>query len=309
MNRNQDLHAEAVRLKAGIRIAEVIGETLALNRNGRLLVGLCPFHSEKTPSFCVYPAHYHCFGCSAHGDVFAWLKQMRGMTFLCALQHLDAALERRTSIGRPMQCARNAGPGTSEYLDLARRIWSEGTDPYGSPVETYLHHRGVRLPDAPVIRFHPKCPRKGGARPAMLALMVDPQTGVPCGIHRTFLSPDGSSKALVETPKMMLGTAGVIRLAKPAGEALGLAEGIETALSAIQTMGWRPVWAAGSCGGIEKFPVLPGRRLTIFADDDPPGLKSARACAARWSAAGRETIIHIAPPGEDWNDAARRSGA
>ena len=138
--------------------------------------------------------------------------------------------------------------------------------------------------------------------------MVDPVTGAPCGIHRTFLLPDGIGKAPVEKPKMMLGTAGVVHLADPLGVGLGLAEGIETALAAMQAIEWGPVWAAGSRGMIAKFPILPAVTLNIFADADDAGdgLRSARECAARWAAGGGEVLIHLAPDGEDWNDAVRR---
>lgn len=76
-------------------------------------------------------------------------------------------------------------------------------------------------------------------------------------------------------------------------------------MSAIQTIGWGPVWAAGSAGNIRTFPVLPGHALTVFADGDNAGIEAARACAARWAAAGFECLIHIAPHGKDWNDVAR----
>ena len=98
------------------------------------------------------------------------------------------------------------------------------------------------------------------------------------GVHRTFLVSDGSGKAPVAKPKMMLGTAGVIRLAELLGAGLGLAEGIETALSCTQLIGWGPVWAAGSRGMIERFPLLADMTLNIFADadDSGEGLKAAR---------------------------------
>jgi hypothetical protein len=137
----------------------------------------------------------------------------------------------------------------------------------------------------------------------MVALMTDAITGAPVGVHRTFLRPDGSGKADGQA-KMMLGAAGVVRLAEPEGEGLGLAEGIETALSAMQLIGWGPVWAACSSGGIETFPVLQRRALTIFADGDAAGQKAARSCLRRWSESGSEALIHVAPHGMDWNDAA-----
>src|SRR6185437_4227193 len=97
-------------------------------------------------------------------------------------------------------------------------------------------------------RFHPRCTREldGDPMPAMVSLMADPVSGDPCGIHRTYLRPDGMGKAQIDKSKKMLGQAGVVRLAEPEGEGLGLAEGIETALSAMLRIGWGPVWAAGS---------------------------------------------------------------
>jgi putative DNA primase/helicase len=287
-------------LKASVSIAAVINETLPLKRKGRLLVSRCPFHGEKTPSFMVYHDHFHCFGCGERGDVVDWLMATRRMTFKEAVRHLSGPVQTRATPIAPLP---PTGPDTTV---CALRIWAEATDPRGTPVERYLKSRLVSLPEAPVIRFHPRCPRTGGPLPAMVALMANPETGQPCGIHRTFLAPDGAGKAQVESPKMMLGKAGVIRLAEPTGEGLGLAEGIETALTAMQVIGWGPVWAAASSGGMWGFPVLPGHALTIFADSDPPGLKAARECAARWAAAGQEALIHIPPAGEDWNDAMRR---
>ena len=62
------------------------------NRAGRW-VGLCPFHSEKTPSFQIYQGktgkwHYHCFGCGAHGDAVDFLQRLHGLDFKGALNHL-----------------------------------------------------------------------------------------------------------------------------------------------------------------------------------------------------------------------------
>ena len=83
---------------------------------------------------------------------------------------------------------------------------------------------------------------------------------------------------------------------------LGICEGIETGLSLISA-GYN-VWAVGSAGTIADFAVLPGVDcLTIFADNDPVGMKAARGCAERWAAAGIQG--RIMPPkaaGTDWND-------
>jgi putative DNA primase/helicase len=152
----------------------------------------------------------------------------------------------------------------------------------------------------------------------MLALMTDPITGQPVGLHRTYLRPDGSAKApaterngTVLTSKRILGRWGVVRLVPDAhvGRALGIAEGLENALTASQLIGLGPVWAAGTQNQIARFPLLPAiEALTIFADADDSGvgLAAAHACADRWDAAGREVRIYRPRAGEDWNDAAQR---
>jgi putative DNA primase/helicase len=126
---------------------------------------------------------------------------------------------------------------------------------------------------------------------AIVALMTDPVTNKPTGIHRTFLNSDGTKRE-----RKMLGKQGVICLSSDAEVtmALGLVEGIEDGL-AVLLSGWGPVWAATSAGAIERFPVLSGiDALTIFADTDEVGMKAACACAARWRDAGAETNISYA---------------
>jgi hypothetical protein len=106
---------------------------------------------------------------------------------------------------------------------------------------------------------------------------------------------------------MMFGGAGVVRLA-PDDEvtlALGICEGIETGLTLIQRAQWKAIWAAGSSGGMAKFPVLPGIEcVTLFpdTDDSGAGAKAAAECAGRWVAAGREAQTIWPPGGMDWND-------
>lgn len=80
--------------KAEIRntadIAEVVAERVALKKAGKDFTGLCPFHSEKTPSFTVSQTKqiFHCFGCGAGGDVFDFLMKSEGITFPEAVESL-----------------------------------------------------------------------------------------------------------------------------------------------------------------------------------------------------------------------------
>jgi hypothetical protein len=318
--------AEAAELKAAVSIAAIIAETLALRREGNLWVALCPFHGERSPSFYVYPTGYHCFGCGAHGDVFAWLMAARGMTFPQAVAYLGGQSFQPLRLAHPLPAPTQAPRKSNTTADTFVWCWHQGINPTRTLVETYLRARGgLVIPEGAPIRFHPRCQRgttdlPGGPEywPAMLALMTDPVSGEPVGLHRTYLQPDGSGKAPVTTrggktlkPKMILGGWGVVRLAPDdqIGQALGIAEGIENALTASQAIGWGPVWAAGTQNGIARFPVLPWiEALTIFADADDSGvgLAAARACAERWEDADRECAVCVPPLGLDWNDASRR---
>ena len=73
----------ADRVKQQADIVRVVGEYVRLKKSGQNFTGLCPFHSEKTPSFAVHPVKqiYHCFGCGAGGDVFKFVMEMDKTTF------------------------------------------------------------------------------------------------------------------------------------------------------------------------------------------------------------------------------------
>ncbi|MDG4475346.1 DNA primase [Thiovibrio frasassiensis] len=77
-------------IKDAADIAEIIGEHVSLKRAGTNLKGLCPFHSEKTPSFTVNPDRktYHCFGCGEGGDVFSFMMNFHHLSFVEALKEL-----------------------------------------------------------------------------------------------------------------------------------------------------------------------------------------------------------------------------
>jgi hypothetical protein len=250
------------------------------------------------------------------GDALGLVAHLRGTdvrsAYHWALAWLGGSVGRALANGTPgsAQPARELS-STDDRVALGRRFWNEAKDPLGTPVEAYLASRGLALPPDAPLRFHPACARGAERLPAMLALMTDPVTGEPCGVHRTFLAPEGRGKASGQA-KMMLGRAGVIRLVpdEDVTHGLGLAEGIETALSVMQVYGWRPVWAATSAGAIASFPVLPGIEcITVFSDNDESGagLKAANKCYKRWVSAGVEFANIPCPRTGDWNDMARRA--
>lgn len=77
-------------IKSKVDIVSIIGEHVQLTKSGTNFKGLCPFHSEKTPSFMVSPELqiYKCFGCNESGDVFTFLEKYEGMEFSEALRYL-----------------------------------------------------------------------------------------------------------------------------------------------------------------------------------------------------------------------------
>lgn len=71
-------------------IVDFVGSYVQLRRRGRVLVGLCPFHNEKTPSFTVYPdtQSFYCFGCAAGGDVITFAKRINNLDYVEAVKLL-----------------------------------------------------------------------------------------------------------------------------------------------------------------------------------------------------------------------------
>lgn len=77
-------------IKERINLADYVGRTVQLQKSGRNLRGLCPFHQEKTPSFFVFPDsnRWHCFGCGRGGDIFNFVMEQQGLDFRGALEEL-----------------------------------------------------------------------------------------------------------------------------------------------------------------------------------------------------------------------------
>ena len=159
---------------------------------------------------------------------------------------------------------------------------------------------------------HDGDPASGKYFPMMVAAVQRQSTGLGrapvVAIHRTYLALDGSGKAPVETPKKMLGpfAGGAIRFA-PAGHEIGLAEGIETALSVISARPGLAVWAAGSLEGLAAVAIPAGVwRIRLLMDSDMKdpaiGDRVIVKASARYGAGGISTHVARAPAGMDFND-------
>jgi DNA primase catalytic core len=87
---SSELKSLISKLKEQVDIVQVVGETVHLKRIGKNFRGLCPFHSEKTPSFYVHPAtrHFFCYGCKENGDVIHFVQKSKGLGFKEAAAYL-----------------------------------------------------------------------------------------------------------------------------------------------------------------------------------------------------------------------------
>ncbi len=116
-------------IKSRTSISEIAAEFVQLRRSGQNQVALCPFHSEKSPSFHVREeqASFHCFGCGKHGTVFTLLMELRGMTFPEAVRYLGAKL----GIEMPDETKSDRrDDAEKKRRALARAICSSATEVY-----------------------------------------------------------------------------------------------------------------------------------------------------------------------------------
>lgn len=90
---------KTVDIKTRLNIADVIGDYVKLTRKGRNYWGLCPFHNENTPSFCVTPSKnmFYCYGCNLGGDIFTFIMRFHNVDFKAAKDILAAKAGLRTS--------------------------------------------------------------------------------------------------------------------------------------------------------------------------------------------------------------------
>lgn len=241
-----------------------------------------------------------CSQCGA-GDGFTLLQKLNGWDFKKTADEVERV------VGN-IPIYRDKKPERTEDDKRAymKKLWKESAPvSHGDPVWLYLERRcgdpaGV-LQD---IRFHPALKHSvdGGLHPAMLSMMGWDGARYS-GIHRTYLTADGL-KADVDPVRMSYGDVGPVRLRTPTGR-LGIAEGIETAISAGKLF-QIPTWAAISANGLEAFSPPGGTEsLTIFGDNDASwtGQSAAYSLAKRLTIAG--LVCHVEIPdkqGQDWNE-------
>lgn len=144
-----------------IDIVSVVGEYVNLKKNGKNFIGLCPFHTEKTPSFNVTPEKnsYYCFGCQNGGSVFTFLMNMEGLSFPEAVKRLAD----KTGITIPESPGSKNYRNTKPLEELYDRLTKSFNyillnDPRGQAARRYLESRKITgdIVDTFTLGYHPQ---------------------------------------------------------------------------------------------------------------------------------------------------------
>ncbi len=257
-----------------------------------------------------------CASCGA-GDGITLVMRKTGLEFKAVAEKIKTMIP-----DLPPSALKRAAPNAAELRQRMVKEWKNAVPcAYGDAVSMYLEGRGIDfLPDGEVVRFSESMRYLGSKLemsrylPAMLA-KVTGADGKGVNVHRTYLDPHQAAKADVESPRKLmpgrLPPGAAIRLAPVTAGELGLAEGIETALSASKLF-HVPCWAVVNTANMMSWEPPAGieiKRLHIFGDNDPKygGQSAAYALAYRIAAQEKKyqmaVTVHIPEEaGRDWND-------
>ncbi len=250
-----------------------------------------------------------------HGDLLDVIRGTLGL-----VDFKDVVHEARTFLSLPHpepEPSRRQRPATapSGSPEAARRLFAMSQPIMGTVVEAYLRGRGITaLHGTGSLRFHPRCYYRPDEHsptetwPAMIASVTD-LDGELTGAHRTWLAPNGSGKAPIDTPRRAMGDllGNAVRFGV-AGDVIAAGEGIETMLSlrgVLPNMAMAAALSAAHLAAI-LFPETL-RRLYIARDDDPAGDGAMAALIDRAQAVGIEAIT-LSPRLGDFNEDLRLAG-
>ena len=137
-------------IKHSADIVDIVSDVVLLKKAGKNLVGLCPFHSEKTPSFTVSPDKqiFHCFGCGVGGNVISFLMKQEGLSFPEVARHLAKRYGVSIPEGPVSPEQKRRMSERESLFDLNRRAMDYFHEtllksPAGEKARSYLSKRGI----------------------------------------------------------------------------------------------------------------------------------------------------------------------
>lgn len=236
-----------------------------------------------------------------HGDLLDLIAGNRGLDLKGAMTEASTFLA--LPAHSPKRTKTNPVPSTRN-TESARRLFASSQPIKGTLAESYLHSRGLVLPEeCAALRFHPRCLYRNASGtktwPALIAAVTD-NAGTITGVHRTWLDPAGG-KAPIEHPRRALGRllGNGVRFGA-VDDTLVAAEGIETALSLKTVLPELPVVAALSAAHLSAFiPPATLRRLYVAHDNDEAGRTALKRLHERLG--GTLDLRALAPRTDDFN--------
>ncbi|MFS0780882.1 DNA primase [Bacillus sp. 1P06AnD] len=150
MSNNRLSEEQLNSIKSSVDIVDVINDYVQLKKQGRNYFGLCPFHGENTPSFSVSPDKqiFHCFGCGAGGNVFTFLMDIEGYSFVEAAKDLAERGNIPLDIQSPDSSSQSPQQAASKKMIEAHELLTKfyhhllANTKEGEPALTYLLERG-----------------------------------------------------------------------------------------------------------------------------------------------------------------------
>ncbi|GGE75018.1 DUF7146 domain-containing protein [Sphingomonas prati] len=307
--------------KARHLLSEIIGRKTKLKPRGkREMVGLCPFHEERSPSFEVNDdkGTYHCWGCGAVGDAMTFLTKGEGLSFRDAFQMLAGDTFPVISDEERTKRKQDAADATARRIRIGQDCWRRALPSEGTAAEAYIRYRGITAPLPNTVRFAELNYRDqesgdviASRVPAMVCALQD-AAGLVVGVQRIYLAPDGRGKLDVAKPKMSLGII-VGSAFRAAGHDIGSAtqviacEGPEDGLSLAQEIPDRPVLVACGTALLSRLD-LPSqvREITLAGDKNAAGRTAVEQSRTVYLDRGIDVVeMYPAAGFKDYNDQLR----
>lgn len=189
-------------LKLRNNIEEVVGRVVTLKRAGSNLVGNCPFHSERTPSFTVFPAtsSYYCFGCGAGGDVVTFVMQTENIEYREAIELLAKRVGIKVEENYDNRRSEQPAVKRERLLELnkeaARFFYRALLSPQGANARAYLEKRAFN--STTVKRFGIGFAPDSGFNQAPLCEHLVSKGFTPLEIRTAFLGGENKSGRLYD---------------------------------------------------------------------------------------------------------------
>ena len=329
-------------------IESTVSSYVSLRRRGRNLVGLCPFHGEKTASFTVYPetASFYCFGCAAGGDVITFIKRIENLDYMDAVRFLaDRAGMRLPELSREDDAAAGLRRRVLEANREAARLYHKALySPEGRVALDYFHSRGYT--DATIrhfgLGFAPpgwdyllKNLRDKGFRQDELKAAYLITAGRNGGYYDVFRNRviipiidirgdvvafggrvlDDSKPKYINTENTPVYVKGrnlfALNFAKNTGRELNLCEGYMDVIAMHQAGFTNTVAALGTAFPDEQIQLIAryADRINLIFDADGAGQKATRRAIDNLRKTGLDVRVVSIPDGKDPDEYIKKNGA